>query len=118
MMKIKNSIIGKIGHFCVGPKLFINEKIMAGEIAICIAIDNAAAKQSVWLIGDIDDAIDYLATARSCGSISGKQAQYLLDIIYKIKIPRKPAEKLAHALSISIEDLNEALALSDILIKE
>lgn len=103
-MKLINATTGKVGFYAVGPKLFLNEKIQLGEIALCIARDiKNPTKPSVWLIGGVEQIIDYVSLSRSEDILPEESCTHLLAQIdaAKKEIPVNALTRFATIMSIN-----------------
>lgn len=118
-MKIVNSVSGKINTCMVGPKQYLNEDIRLGEVAICIARDDRQPmKKFVWLVGGVEQLIDYVALARSEGEIPDDDANTLLAQLDKAKknIPHTAEERLASALGFNVDELRPMLEIAQVCV--
>jgi hypothetical protein len=116
-MKIVNSVSGKVTTCVIGPKHYLHENIRLGEVAICIARDERqSSKKMVWLIGGIEQLIDYISLARSQGDLSDGDATSLLTQldIAKKKIPVSAEERLASALGMEVDELRPLLEVAQV----
>ena len=118
-MKIKNASAGKIGAYIIGPKQHLNEQIRLGEISICIAkeIKNHTPQPYIWLIGGVEQLIDYISLARANGELDSASADNILSKIddAKTKIPNNAYARLASVLNIESEsDLKELIELAQV----
>lgn len=118
-MKIINASAGKVGNYFVGPKYYLNEFIRLGEVAICIGREEQrAAKPYIWMVGGLEQLIDYVCLARSKAEIKEDVVSLLLGKLdeAKKKIPKSAVERLASATGMDIEELLEIVQVAQVCI--
>ena len=118
-MKIVNSISGKIGSYFVGPKCYLKENIRLGEVVICVGREGReTAKPLIWLIGGIEQCIDYISLARQSAEIEDQDATMLLSKLdeAKKKIPKSAMERLASAAGVEVEEIMELAKIAQVCI--
>lgn len=118
-MKIINATTGKIGSCVVGPKSFLNETIRLGEVTLCVGReDHNTSRPCIWILGGIEQLIDYVSLARSKNEIDDADATSLLDRLDQAKsqMPKTALERLSSILGIEINDLNELLEHAQVFV--
>lgn len=118
-MKIINTMVGKIGNCIVGPKYYLNRSIRLGEAALCIARDEQnPSKPCIWIVGGIEQLIDYISLARSKGELEEDSANILLHQLDEVKkkIPCAHMERLASVLGMEVAELNEIISLAQVCV--
>lgn len=118
-MKLVNASSGKIGACLVGPKNFLHESIRLGEAAICIGREEKRVnKPVIWLIGGVEQLIDYISLARQEGEIEEDIATMLLTNLdnAKGKIPKTAIERLASVINVDADELSEMMQTAQVYI--
>lgn len=120
-MRLINAISGKIGTCMSGPKYFLLHEIELGQAAICVERDGKNPKPYIWIVGGIEELIDYVALARSKGEISDGISLLLLSALDKSKEELKVKStsamcRLASFLGMEVKELSEALETAQVVI--
>lgn len=118
-MKIVNATTGKIGSYFVGPKCYLHENIRLGEIVVCIGREEQrAAKPYIWIIGGIEQLIDYVSLVRSKGEIEEAVSSLILSRLdeAKKKIPQSAIERLASATGMEVDELKEIMSIAQVAV--
>jgi len=116
-MKILNATHGKIGHCVIGPKYYLHTPIRLGEAAICVGRDSTRAnKPYVWVIGGSEQLIDFVSMARTKGEIEETASVTILSRLDEIKEkkPKTAIERLASAIGVEPDELNEMLSVAQV----
>lgn len=118
-MKIVNASAGKVGSYQIGPKYYLKENIYLGQLAICITRDSKQPTQPfVWLIGGIDQLVDYISLAKSKGVLDTVTCDLVLGKLdeAKTKMPKTAYERLASVLGMDESELKEMIELSQVCV--
>lgn len=120
-MLLINAISGKIGTCISGPKYFLLHEIELGQAAICVERDERNPKPYIWIVGGIEELIDYVALARTKGEISDGISLLLLSALDRSKEELKTKTtsaicRLASFLGMETKELWEVLETAQVVI--
>ncbi len=116
--RLEKATVGKVGMLVSGPKKFLNNELLLGEIALCIARDDSSYSQPcIWIFGSLSKVEEFIYYSKEESIIPSIDVDLLFNKIDSGKnIILTHIERLACALSIKPHELREALTLAQVSI--